>query len=124
MKHWRRWAFVVVALWIVAVTVWALNPVSASVRTRLNADGTEQAATVQCDSPVSGNTSATSALPVLGPGESIGNAPCDNAVSSGRTIYVIDILAGVVALILLVASRGHLDERPVRSVSEATAAVA
>jgi hypothetical protein len=123
MKHWRRWAFVAVALWIAAVTVWALDPASVNVRTELNADGTEQTATVQCDSPLSGNTSPTSALPVVGPGESIGDAPCDNAVSSGRVVYVIDILAGAGVLIFLVMSRGHLDERPEPDLSKTTTAL-
>src|SRR5436190_6437575 len=111
MKHWRRWALVVVALWIVAVTIWALTPRDATVRTGLNADRSEKTATIQCDSPLSGNSSPTSALPALGQGESIGDAPCHGPVTSGRAIYLMDILAGVGVLIFLVASRGRLDER-------------
>jgi hypothetical protein len=124
MKHWRRWALVVVVLWIVAVTVWALNPISATVRTGLNADGAEKTATVQCDSPLSGNTSPTSALATLGPGESFGGAPCHGPVTSGRTIYIIDLVAAAAALVFLVASRGHLDEREEPGITNTSNALA
>jgi len=112
MKHWRRWAVLVVGLWIALVTVWALNPVTATVRTGVNADKSEKTASVQCDSPLSGNTSPTSALPALEPGQAFSDEPCKGPVTSGRVIYVIDVLVAVGLLILLVASRGRLDERP------------
>jgi hypothetical protein len=122
MRHWRGWAFVALALWVVAVTVWALNPITATVHVGLNADGSEQTVTVECDSPLSGNSSPTSALPVLQPGQSFAHDdPCSSPVTSGRTIYIIDILVGAAALVLLVASRGRLDQRPEPSVSAAAA---
>ena len=124
MKRWRSWALVVVALWIVAVTVWALKPMNVTVLTGHNADGSDKAATIQCDSPLSGNTSATSALPALGPGESLGDTPCHGPVTSGRTIFIIDLLAGAGVLIFLVASRGRFDERQGSRISDTAAALA
>jgi hypothetical protein len=124
MKHWRRWALGLVLLWIIAVTVWALSPITANVRTALNPDGSEKTASVECDSPLSGNTSPTSALPALGPGESLGDAPCHDPVTSDRTLYIIDLLAAAGIVILLVASRGRLDERPVPTMTNEAAALA
>ncbi|HEY3672259.1 MAG TPA: hypothetical protein VGN51_15090, partial [Acidimicrobiia bacterium] len=122
--HWRRWALLVVALWIVAVTVWALKPLDATVITGANADGSDKSATVHCDSPISGNTSPTSVLPTLGHGESIGDAPCHGPVTSGRTMYFIDLAAGAGIVVLLIASRGRLDERPEQTESDSVAALA
>ena len=110
MRDWRRWALVGVTLWIVAVTFWALSPMSANVRTGGNADGTEKSATVECDSPLSGNTSPTADLPTLGSGESLGSAPCEDPVTSGRTMYAIDIVVAV-AIVLLVVAIGRRSER-------------
>jgi hypothetical protein len=126
MKHWRSWVLVGVALWVVAVTVWALNPMSVVVTTGVNADGTQKTATVQCDSPLSGNTSPTAALPTLGSGESLRDAPCEGPVTSARTMYVIDILVAAGILVLLAASRRHSDRRHAsdETVPEDTAALA
>jgi hypothetical protein len=122
MRHWRTWALVVVVLWIAVVTVWAVRPLDATVITGHTADGSDKTATVECDSPLSGNTSPTSALPALGSGEAFGDAPCHDAVSSGRAIYVIDVVCGVALLILLLASRGRFDERSDPTVADATTA--
>jgi len=124
MNHWRRWALGLVLLWIIAVTAWALNPITTNVRTALNADGSEKTASVECDSPLSGNTSPTSALPALGPGESLSDGPCHDPVTSGRTLYIIDLLAAAGIVILLVASRGRLDERPVPTTTNDATALA
>ena len=124
MRHWRTWALAAVVVWIAVVTIWAFQPIDATVITGHAADGSDKTATVACDSPLSGNTSPTSALPELGRGEAFGDAPCDNAVTSGRTIYVIDVVCGIALVILLLASRGHLDERVEPTVADATAALA
>ena len=124
MRHWRTWALAAVVVWIVIVTIWAFQPVDATVITGHAADGSDKTATVQCDSPLSGNTSPTSALPTLGHGEALGDEPCHDAVTSGRTIYVIDVICGVAVLILVLASRGRLDERPEPTVSETATAAA
>jgi hypothetical protein len=124
MKHWRRWALGLVLLWIIAVTVWALSPITVNVRTALNADGSEKTVSVECDSPLSGNTTPSSALPTLGPGESMGDAPCHDPVTSDRTLYIIDVLAAAGIVILLVASRGRLDERPAPTNTNEAAALA
>jgi hypothetical protein len=110
MRDWRRWALIGVTLWIVAVTFWALHPISANVRTGVNADGTEKNAVVECDSPLSGNTSPTADLPTLGAGESFGSAPCKDPVTSGRTMYAIDIVVAV-GVVLLVIAIGRRSER-------------
>jgi hypothetical protein len=111
MRDWRRWVLVGVAVWIVAITFWALNPISATVRTGVNADGTEKTATVECDSPLSGNTSPTADLPTVGSGESLASAPCDGPVTTGRTMYVIDILVAVGVVFVVVASGRRSDRR-------------
>jgi hypothetical protein len=111
MKHWRSWVLVGVVLWVVAVTVWALNPMSAVVTIGVNADGTQKTATVQCDSPLSGNTSPTSALPTIGSGESLNDALCEGPVTSARTMYVVDMVVAAGILMLLVASRRYSDRR-------------
>jgi hypothetical protein len=121
MRDWRRWALVGVTLWIVAVTFWALNPMSVNVRTGVNADGTEKNAVVECDSPLSGNTSPTADLPTLGAGESLGNAPCKDPVTSGRTMYAIDIVVAA-GVVLLVVAIGRRSER--RTATEHAAAQA
>jgi hypothetical protein len=123
MRHWRRWALVAVALWIVVATVWAFKPISATVVTGLNADGSEKTATVQCDSPLSGNTSPTEAVPTLGPRQSFGDAPCHGPVTGGRTMYFIDIAVALALLVFLVRSRGRFDERPERISTDETAAL-
>jgi len=110
MRDWRRWALVGVTLWIVAVTFWALNPMSVNVRTGVNADGTEKNAVVECDSPLSGNTSPTADLPPLGAGESFGDEPCKAPVTSGRTMYAIDIVVAV-GVVLLVVGFGRRSGR-------------
>jgi hypothetical protein len=110
-KHWRTWVLLAIALWVVAVTAWALNPMSVVVTTGVNADGTQTTATVQCDSPLSGNTSPTEALPTLSSGESLSHNPCEGPVTSARTMYAIDMVVAAGILMLLVAIRRHSDRR-------------
>ena len=118
MRDWRKWALVIVTLWIAAATLWALTPMSVTVHTGVNADGTERTATIECDSPLSGNTSPTQELPTLGAGQSLGSEPCARAVTSGRTLYLLDLV--VTALVLAVVAATRL--RPRREVAAADGA--
>ena len=111
MKHWRSWVLVGVAVWVVAVTIWALNPMTAVVTIGVNADGTQKTVTVECDSPLSGNTAPTAVPPALSSGESLNDALCEDPVTSARTMYVVDMVIAAGILMLLVASRRHFDRR-------------
>jgi hypothetical protein len=101
--------FVGVALWIAVVTIWAFGPMSANVHTGVAADGKETTATVQCDSPLSGNSSPTQALPTLGAGQSIGDPPCESPVNSGRAVYIFDVIVavGIVFVVIAVGRRSN-----------------
>lgn len=111
MKHWRTIAVVAIAVWIVCVAVWAFRPMTISVHVGTNADGTEKTVKVQCDAPLSGNTQPTSDLPTLKAGETFGSALCNGPVTSGRTIFFVDLLVAVAVLVLLAVTRGHREPR-------------
>ena len=103
MRDWRKWVFVGVALWMAVVTIWAFQPMSVNVRTGVGPDGQEKTATIQCDAPLSGNTSPTQSPPTLGAGQSIGNAPCESPVNSARALYVFDVIVAVGVVVLAIA---------------------
>ena len=107
VRHWRTWTLVIAVGWIAVVTFWALQPMTIDVRVGTNPDGSDRSSVVECDSPLSGNTDPTSALPPLAAGEAFGDAPCDGPVTSARTLYVLDVVvaAGIVLLVLLVRRR-------------------
>ena len=44
-------------------------------------------------------------------GESLGDAPCEGPVTSGRTIYVIDVVVAVGVVVLVIASGRRSDRR-------------
>jgi len=105
MKNWRRWAFIALALWIVSVTWWALAPTSAAVHTGFGPNKLETTATVECDSPLSGNTSPTQPLPNLAPGQAFGASPCLLPVNDARGIYVVDVVAALGVAFVVIATR-------------------
>jgi len=108
VKDWRRWVLVALALWIVAVAWWAAKPMTDNVRTSVaTATHAETVASVQCDSPLSGNTSPNAALPGLNAGQSFDRAPCELPINDGRIIFVIDVVVTVVVLFALIATRRH-----------------
>lgn len=110
MKNWRLWALAVITAWIICVALWAVQPMTVSVRVGTKLDGTEKTASVQCDSPLSGNTEPTDALPTFSnPRFAVRGAPCENPVTSGRTMFVVDVVIAAAALVLVSAvhRRGH-----------------
>jgi len=111
VKHWRAFAVVAIAAWIVCVAVWAFHPMTISVHVGTDAAGAETTASVQCDAPLSGNTQPTNDLPTLKAGESFGPTPCTGPVTSGRTIFFIDLLVAGAVLVVLAATRGHREQR-------------
>jgi hypothetical protein len=107
MRNWRTAALVVVVLWMVLVALWAVDPMTISVTVAKNADGSDITATVQCDSPLSGNTNPTGALPTLPAGQAVGHAPCDGPVTSARAVFFLDVLVTAGVVLALVISRRH-----------------
>jgi hypothetical protein len=112
MRNWRTWAFLGVVVWIVCVGFWVTQPMTVTVTVGLNPDGSAKTATVECDSPLSGNTDPTSALPDLAAGESFSEAPCDRPITSGRTLFALDVVLAVVALLLIALVRRRHDPEP------------
>ena len=105
VRNWRRWVFIALVLWIVAVTWWALKPISAAVHTGFGPNKLETTATVECDSPLSANTSPTQPLPSLASGQAFGASPCSLPVNNARGIYVIDVVAALGVAFFVIATR-------------------
>jgi hypothetical protein len=100
MRRWRRWVLVALLVWIGLVVWWATKPVTDAVPTGL-VKGVETTRTVQCDSPLSGNTTSPEPLPELAKHRAYGRSPCELPIQNDRWILWIDIgvvVGGVVAL--------------------------
>ena len=100
------WVLIVLVGWIVVVAIWASRPISDTVSTGIiknvkTGELVETYRTVQCESPLSGNTKST-ALPVLHGGRSYQQAPWEMPIQQGRIIFALDIAVVLAALVILV----------------------
>jgi hypothetical protein len=109
VKHWRTWLVGILLVWLVAVTWWAVRPVSETVPTGM-VKNVQTYQTVQCNSPLSGG-SATESLPTLGSGRAYEYTPCQKTVTHDRVVYAGDVALVIAVLIVLAATR----HRPRRS---------
>jgi hypothetical protein len=100
MRRWRRWVLVALLVWIGLVVWWATKPVTDAVPTGL-VKGVETSQAVQCDSPLSGNTTSPDPLPELARRRAYERTPCGLPIHNDRWILWTDIalvLGGVVIL--------------------------
>jgi hypothetical protein len=103
VKHWRIWALGVLLVWFVAVTWWVVRPVSDTVPTGI-VNNVQTAQTVQCDSPLSGNQSATGPLLQLQSGRAYERTPCEQTIKGDRVMFAVDIAVALAILIVLAAT--------------------
>lgn len=101
MRRWRRWVLVVVLVWVGVVVWWATKPVTDSVFTGTTADGVETSHNVQCDSPLSGNTTSPDPLPELAKGRAYDRTPCELPIQNGRIILGVDIAVALIVIVIL-----------------------
>jgi hypothetical protein len=101
MRRWRTWLVVTLAVWIVVVAWWATRPVTDAVPTGTVAN-VETSQTVQCDSPLSGNTTATAPLPELSHRRAYERTPCALPIHNDRMILWVDIALVFIAAVILV----------------------
>jgi hypothetical protein len=103
VKHWRVWLVGILVVRLVAVTWWAVRPVSETVPTG-RVRGVQTHHTVQCDSPLSGNGSATGPLPQLRPGQEYERTPCERTVNQDRILFFLDVALALLVFIALAAT--------------------
>ena len=94
------WVLVALVGWIVVVAIWASRPISDTVPTG-TIKNVETNQTVQCDSPLSGNTTSTAPLPVLHGARSYERPPCDMPIHNGRIIFWVDVAVVLAAVVIL-----------------------
>ncbi len=126
MNRWRSWLLGGLIVWIAIVAWWAVTPITDTVPTGSvpNKDkvpvATVQA--VQCDSPLSGNTSPTGALPVLKPdSRSYQRTPCKLPHQNDRVIFAVDVLLVLGVLIVLVKTWKPPEREPSQLADASTA---
>jgi hypothetical protein len=105
MRRWRRWVLVTLLIWIGIVVWWATRPVTDAVPTGI-VKGVETSQKVQCDSPLSGNTTSPDPLPKLhtppGPWvRAYERTPCTMPIENDRMILWADIALVVVGVVIL-----------------------
>jgi hypothetical protein len=103
---WRKWLLGGLLVWIAIVAWWAVTPLSDTVPTGLvtikKVANTPTSQTVQCASPLSGNTKPTEPLPVLKPDtRSYQRDPCKLPHQNDRLILIVDVVLVIGVLIIL-----------------------
>jgi hypothetical protein len=112
VKDWRKWVLATTVLWIIIVAFWTTRPMTAVVHTGFTEPGhLETVAAVQCDSPLSGNTSPTETLPELKAGRAFDSAPCELPIENGRVIFAIDCLMAVGVVVVVVGTQQRSNAR-------------
>jgi hypothetical protein len=100
VKRWRVWVLVALLAWMLVVTWWAMQPVTDSVDTGVVRNAfTSQ--TVQCDSPLSGNTKPTEPLPPLHGTREYQRTPCKLPIENGRLIFWVDVAFALIGVVIL-----------------------
>jgi hypothetical protein len=92
---------VALLVWIGVVIWWAAKPLTDSVPTGTVKD-VETSQKVQCDSPLSGNTTSPDPLPELAKGRAYERTPCAQPIHNDRWILWIDIALVVAGVVILV----------------------
>jgi hypothetical protein len=100
MRRWRKWVLVALLVWIGLVVWWATRPITDAVPTGL-VKGVETSQKVQCDSPLSGNTTSPDPLPELPKGRAFERTPCEMPIHNDRWILWADIALAVVGVVIL-----------------------
>jgi hypothetical protein len=88
-------------VWIAVVVWWAARPVTDAVPTGL-VKGVETSQKVQCDSPLSGNTTSPDPLPTLPKGRAYERTPCEMPIQNDRWIFWADVALVIVGVVILV----------------------